>query len=411
VLVSDWFSHVGDLWQAQSPFRPVLDRLSSFCRLITFDKRGVGMSDPLPGELPTLEEWVDDVVAVLDAVGAEQATVIGKGSGGPMAAMFAASHPDRVSALVLVNAWARMGWAEDFPLGAPVRDQEWMLRTPYMPSESVRLLAGGTDIPGLDTWWQSYVRNAASPTTSSRMRRWLFEVDVRPVLPAIRCPVLVMARTGAWIGVDHARHLVERIPDARLVELDGSADFLFADDPEPLLEEIQHIVTGERPDPVVDRVLATVLYTDLVDSTTLASSLGDRRWREALDRHDRVVRDALRAGSGREVKHTGDGFLATFDGPARAIRCALAIRDGVQQLGLQVRAGLHAGEIERRGDDIGGIAVHLGSRIESTAAPGEVLVSRTVRDLVTGSGIRFADRGTHRLKGIPDEWQLYAVEA
>lgn len=410
VLVNDWFSHVGDLWRHDSPFRPVLDRMSSFCRLITFDKRGVGLSDPVtPSMLPTLESWVDDVRAVLDALGIERATVIGKGSGGPMAALVAATHPERVSGVVFVNAWARLGWAEDFPLGVGTDEQERLLATVYMPSSSISALAGEPVPPGVESWWQAYMRSAASPSVALAMRRWLFSVDVRAALPSVRCPTLVLARTGAWTGVAHGRVLAAGVPDARLVELAGAADFLFAGDTDSLLSEIEEFVTGARPAPVVDRVLATVLYTDLVDSTGLASRMGDRRWRDLLDRHDRVVREALVAGSGREVKATGDGFLATFDGPARAIRCAVAVRAGLRALGMEVRAGLHAGEVELRGQDIGGIAAHIGARVGALAGPGEILVSRTVRDLVAGSGIQFSDRGVHPLKGIPDEWQLYAV--
>jgi class 3 adenylate cyclase len=255
------------------------------------------------------------------------------------------------------------------------------------------------------------VRNAASPSTSITMRRWLFEVDVRSALPAVRAPVLVIARRDGWIGSVHGRYLADAISTARFVELPGAANFLFAGDTDALVDEIQELVTGARPAPRVDRVLATVLYTDLVESTRHASRLGDRRWRDVMDEHDRVVRAALREASGREIKTRGDGFLATFDGPARGIRCAMRIREDVARLGLEVRCGLHAGEIELRGDDIGGIAAHVGARIEALAAPGEILVSRTMRDLVAGSGIEFRDAGSHVLKGVPDEWRLYAVEA
>lgn len=412
VLVSDWFSHVGALWEAGSPFLPVLDRLSSFGRLITFDKRGVGLSDPVPLEtLPTLEDWVDDVRTVLDDLGVEQATIIGKGSGGPMAALFAATHPDRVSGVVLVNAWARLGQDHDFPLGVPEHLQEMMLESAYMPSSSVRMLAGEPISPHVEAWWQAYVRNAASPSTSLTMRRWLFSVDVRSTLPAIQCPALVMGRRDAWIGADHGRYLASRIPRARFVELPGAADFLFTGDTESLLAEIEQFVTGRVAEPAATRVLATVLYTDLVDSTGHATRLGDRRWRQLLDRHDEVVRHALAVGSGREIKSTGDGFVATFDGPARAIRCAASVRAQLRALGLEIRAGLHAGEMELRGNDVGGIAMHIGARIESLADPGEILVSRTVRDLVAGSGLEFASRGEHQLKGVPDAWEIYAVEA
>lgn len=410
LLINDWFSHVGDIWRPDSPFLPVLTRLSSYARLIMFDKRGVGMSDPLAVPmLPTMEKWADDVSAVLDAVGAEQVAIVGKGSGGTMAVLFAALHPERVSSLVLINAWARLSWAPDFPLGIREEDQEAMLETPYMPPASVDAVAGEKLSPAVQEWYQRYVRTAASPSTVISMRRWLFSVDVRSALSSVSAPTRVVAFARAWIGPDHGRYLAERITGAELVTLPGGTDLLFAGDPNVVGDEIEEFVTGSRLVQPADRVLATVLYTDLVDSTALASSLGDRRWRALLDLHDEVVREAFRKGSGHEVKHTGDGFLATFDGPARAIRCAEAVREGLRPLGLEVRLGLHAGEVELRSDDIGGISVHIGARVAALAEAGEILVSRTVRDLVAGSGIEFIDRGVHRLKGVDDDWQLYAV--
>jgi class 3 adenylate cyclase len=321
----------------------------------------------------------------------------------------AATHPDRVSHIALVNGWARLSAADDFPIGVPTESQAQMLESPYMPAAAVHAVAGERLAPPVLEWWQQYVRSAVSPSTSMAMRRWLFSVDVRAALPAIGCPVLVVSFESAWIGPAHGRYLAEHIPQARLVELPGGSDLLFAGDTETLVAHIEELVTGVRPAPPPERVLATVLYTDIVDSTVQASRLGDRRWRDLLDRHDRVVRDALAAGSGREVKTTGDGFVVTFDGPARAIRCADAIRRGVRALGLEVRAGLHAGEVEWRGNDVGGIAMHIGARVAALAQGGEILVSRTVRDLVAGSGIRFVDRGSHALKGVEDAWQLYAV--
>ena len=410
VLVNDWFSHVGALWQADSPFRPVLDRLSEFGRLITFDKRGVGLSDPVPADsLPTLEAWNDDVLAVLDALDIERATLIGKGSGAPMSLLFAATHPERVESLVLINGWARLSSAEDFPIGVPPADQERMLLSTYLTPNAIAAIAGETPTPEAAAWFQTYLRNASSPTTMRAMRRWLFQVDVRSILSAVKVPALILARRHAWIGIDHARMLARNLPQARLLELAGAADILFAGDTDGLLCEIQEFITGTRPEPRSDRVLATILFTDLVDSTRLASDLGDRRWHERLDAHDRQIRAALSRSRGKEIKTTGDGFLATFDGPARAIECAREIRRSVLSVGLEVRIGVHAGEIEIRGDDISGIAAHIASRIQGLAAPGEILVSRTVRDLVAGSGIAFDERGSYELKGVPDEWQLYTV--
>ena len=412
MLVSDWFSHVDQMWEPESPFLPVLEQLSGLGRLVTFDKRGVGMSDPVPlSELPTLEDWVDDVRAVLDDVGGGPAWIIGKGSGAPMALMFAATHPRSVAGLMLVNAWARLAWAEDFDLGVDAPSQEELLGSDYMPDGALELLAGEPIGADVVRWWHRYIRNAASPRTARTMRRWLFEVDVRSVLGAISCPVLVVARRDAWTGSVHARYLCDRIHDARLVEVPGSADLLFTGDADRLVDEAEQFITGAAASSHARRFLATVLYTDLVGSTTMVTELGDRTWRKLLDEHDRTVRHALREHFGHEVKHTGDGFLVTFDGPARAIRCAASIRDALAALGLRVRIGVHAGEVERRGGDIGGIAVHVGARVQAAARPDEILVSRTVRDLVAGSGISLSDRGVHRLKGVPEEWQLYAVDA
>ena len=412
VLVSDWFSHVDQMWEPESPFLPILEQLSGLGRLVTFDKRGVGMSDPVAlSALPTLEDWVDDVRAVLDDVRSGPAWIIGKGAGAPMALMFAAAHPGAVAGLMLVNAWARLAWAEDFELGVDSRFQARLLEETYLPDGALELLAGEPIGPDVVRWWHRYIRNAASPRTARTMRHWLFRVDVRSVLGSISCPVLVVARRDAWIGSLHARYLCDRIPGARLVELPGSADLLFTGDTDRLVDEAEQFITGASARTHARRFLATVLYTDLVGSTTMATGLGDRSWRKLLDEHDRAVRHALREHYGHEVKHTGDGFLATFDGPARAIRCAASIRDALAALGLQVRIGVHAGEVERRGGDIGGIAVHVGARVQAAAEPDEILVSRTVRDLVAGSGISLSDRGVHRLKGVPEEWQLYAVDA
>lgn len=410
VLVSDWFSHVDQVWDDGSPFLPVLEYLADLGRLVTFDKRGVGMSDPVPlAALPTLEEWVDDLRSVLDAIGAGPAWIVGKGSGAPMSLLYAASHPDAVAGLVLVNAWARLAWAEDFRIGFDDGVRELLLASPYMPDGSLEALAGEPVTASVAGWWHRYIRNAASPATASTMRRWLFDVDVRGVLGSISRPVLVLARRDAWIGAAHASYLAEAIPGARWVDLPGSADLLFTGDTDRLLDEVELFITGTSPVGHSRRVLATVLYSDVVGSTTTAATLGDRKWRGLLDRHDQLVRRALRHFDGQQVKQTGDGFLATFDGPARALRCAAAIRRALAEIGLEVRMGVHAGEVERRGVDIGGIAVHVAARVEAVAEAGEILVSRTVRDLVAGSGIRFGDRGEHRLKGLPEAWQLYAV--
>jgi pimeloyl-ACP methyl ester carboxylesterase len=413
VLVMDWFGHVEEMWSPASPLLPVLEGFASFGRVITFDRRGVGLSDAVSlGRLPTLESWMDDIGAVMDACEIERAAVVAKGSGGPMALLFAASHPERVSSLVLVNSYARLTRSADYPIGIRVQDHGRLLRDSYPPPGSARLLAGGEIDDVTVSWWDRYLRYSAAPAVTRAMRKMLLSVDVREVLGSVRTPTLVLhRRDDAYIELAHGAYLAEHIPGARLVEVPGASDLLFAGDPAELLAEVEEFLTGVRPTAPTDRVLATVLFTDLVGSTKHLARVGDQTWRSVLDQHDHTVRAQLRRFDGREVRQTGDGFLALFDGPARAIRCAHAIRVGLQDLGLVVRAGLHTGEIDMRGDDIGGIAVHIGARIMDAAGPGEVLTSHTVKDLVVGSGLRFDDRGTRPLRGVPDDWQLFAALA
>lgn len=411
VLITDWFGHVDEMWSAMSPLRPVLEQFASFSRLVTFDQRGVGLSDPVPLEhLPTLEQWMDDVGAVMDACRIKQAAVVAKGSGGAMGLLFAASHPERVSALVLVNSYARLSHADDYPIGIPIEGHEYLLRDRYPPAGSARMLAGGTIDDATLRWWDRYLRLSASPSTTLAMRRMLLDADVRSVLSAIQVPTLIAHRCDdPYIRIAHGRYLSEHITGSRLVELPGASDLLFAGDQSDLVAEIQEFLTGTRGDVSADRVLATVLYTDVVGSTAQLSQVGDQAWRSVLNQHDAAVRSELRRFEGREIQMTGDGLLALFDGPARGIRCADAIQRGLGHIGLEVRAGLHTGEIELRGDNIGGIAVHIGARIGGLAGAREILVSRTVKELVAGSGIEFDDRGMHHLKGVPDTWQVFAA--
>lgn len=391
-------------------------RIQSFARVITFDRRGTGMSDPID-RAPTLEEQMDDVVAVMDAVGSEQAAVVAMLEAGAMACMFAATHPERTRALVLYQGTPRMSKAPgyDWPLSREEREAN---------VETIRSGWGtGTWVLGLSTdmerdesvraWASKLERLAASPRTATQLFRMHSDVDVRPVLPTIQAPTLVLDRPAdTWIDSRHSRYLAEHIPGARLVELPGEHTLPFGPGQDELVDEIQEFLTGARQAPDPERILATVMFSDIVESTRRAAELGDRRWRRLLEAIDGNIETELGRHRGRAVKKMGDGLLATFDGPARAIQCAAAIRDGARNgYGLEVRSGLHTGEIELLGNDVGGIAVHIGARVGALAAPGEVLVSNTVKDLVVGSGIEFEDRGERELKGVPGSWRLWAVAA
>ena len=412
VVVSvDWFSHAEELWAPASPLRPVLEAIASFSRVITFDRRGVGLSDPVPLHgMPTLEEWMHDLDAVMDACGVERAALVTKGSSGAMGLLFAASHPARVSSLVLVNSYACLTASEDYPFGIDPDRHEFLLRDHYPPKGSARLLAGGELDDATAAWWDRYLRYCAGPGATVNMRRMLLSADVRSVLPAVRTPTLVLhRRDNPWIDVAHGRYLAEHLSGARLVELPGSADLIFAGDPEGLVAEVEEFLTGSRPTIDASRVLATVLITDLVESTSRTAHVGDRAWSNVIDQHEHVVRSELERYDGREVKTMGDGFLALFDGPARAIRCAQSIRDALATIGLDMRAGLHAGEVDLRGGDVAGMTVNIAARIAAIAEPAQILTSRTVKDLVIGSGIHFEDRGVHQLKGLPEQWRLYGA--
>ena len=413
LLLDQWFSHQEAQWDVP-PLADLRERLASFGRLITFDKRGTGLSDPIAtSALPTLEELIEDVPAILDAVGSEHAAVIANIGGGILAVTLAAAHPERVASLILVDCFARFLDAPDFPIGS---DREALEAT--LAALDVGMGRGvmlDFFVPSraqdetLRRGWSRYERQAASPGSSMAIVRMIYESDVRELLPLIGVPTLVIGRAGGHFRVEHGRYVAEHIPGARYVELPGTDNLLWAGDQDAVVGEIQEFLTGSRPALEPHRVLATVLFTDIVGSTQRAAEMGDARWQSLLGEHHRAVRRQLERFGGHEIDTSGDGFLATFDGPARAIRCAVAIRDALAEIGLEVRAGLHTGEIELRGDDIAGLAVHIGARISALAGAGEVLVSSTVKDLVAGSGISFEDRGSQVLKGVPGEWHVFAA--
>jgi class 3 adenylate cyclase len=413
IWIPPWISQVEYLW-TEPTLRAAMDQLTRFARVVSFDRRGAGLSDPLV-RVPTLEEQIDDVLAVMDAVGSERAAVAASIEGGPMAALFAATHPERTGALVLLGTFARTMWAEDYDWAWREADRSAHLQ--HMISRwgegltVMNVAPSRVHDPAFREWAGRLERLAASPATARRIFELNGGVDVRDVLPSIRVPTLVLnRRDDTVINPLHSRYLAEHIPGARHVEVDGVDNMFSAGNLDEVIAEVQEFLTGSRPEREPDRMLATVLFTDIVDSTRRAAALGDRGWRELLRRHDDLMRQAIQRHRGREVKHTGDGFLATFDGPARGIRCAASAAEAMGSLGLEVRAGLHTGECEVIADDLGGLAVHIAARVMDAADPGEVLVSSTVRDLVVGSGIDFADRGPRELRGVPGEWRLFSVQ-
>jgi class 3 adenylate cyclase len=413
VVAPGWVSHVDLLWRDPG-WERFIGGFASFARVILFDHRGTGLSDPVD-RVPTLENRMDDLRAAMDAAGSERAALFGLSEGGPLSVLFAASYPERTIALVLYGTFAtgsveddgspgRAGWIKAM---AAVRDSidhwgegrniDWA--APSLSRSALQRRAVG-----------ALERASMSPAMALlSLEAAIAQCDVRSILENVSVPTLVLHRRKEAIPVEYGRYLAGHIPGARLVELDGVDHAPQVGDVESITGEVEEFLTGMRHTHEPDRVLATVLFTDIVGSTQRAAELGDRAWRELLERHDEIARAAIGRFRGREVKHTGDGFLATFDGPARAVRCAFAIGEEVRALGIEIRSGVHTGECELRGDDLGGIAVHVGARIEALAGPSEVLVSSTVKDLVVGSGIAFGDRGMHSLKGVPGEWRLFVA--
>jgi pimeloyl-ACP methyl ester carboxylesterase len=394
-----------------------LNRLARFSRLILFDKRGTGLSDRVPrSELPSLEERMDDVIAVLDAVGSEQAAVMGHSEGGNLAVLYAATHPKRVRALVTTGIFAYRKWAPEYPWAERPEERERYIEGLEdnwgADGDIHRIAPSAAADPAFTKRLATYFRQSASPGDAAALLRMNTEIDIRAVLPTIRVPTLVIHRTGDLDSkVEEGRWIASQIPGARLVELPGEDHLPWVGDQDAVLDAAERFLTGRLVPVEPDRVLATILVTDIVGSTERAAELGDRGWKELLEQHHVVVREQLRAFRGEEIDTAGDGFLATFDGPGRAIRAALEIRQGLREREIEIRCGLHTGECERVGDKVAGIAVHTASRIASTAEPGEVRVSSTVRALVAGSGIEFSDRGTVSLRGVPDEQALFAVES
>jgi pimeloyl-ACP methyl ester carboxylesterase len=412
ILVPGFVNHLEIMGEFPRSQR-FLERLAGFARVICFDKRGMGLSDRDAGRY-TLEAVVEDMMAVLDAAESSSAVIFGLSEGGSAATMFAAGHPDRTTSLIEFGTYARMAAAPDYPQGIEVQ----MLRQfnnamveswgdPAMLGSWAPSLAEDEEAR---KWWAKLMRYGSGPAGGRALWEMYEQMDVRPLLPSVRVPALILWREkDRLIPPRLSRFVAEGIPGARGVELPGSDHIVFAGDQEAVLGEIEEFVTGQRSGPPTERALATVLFTDIVGSTERAASLGDLRWRELLAEHDRICRREIEQQRGRYVKGTGDGLLASFDGPARAITAAAEIGRALEPLDLPIRAGVHTGECERIGEDLGGIAVHIGARVSSAAEPGEILVSQTVRDLVVGSGIEFADRGVRDLKGVPGEWRLYAV--
>jgi class 3 adenylate cyclase len=419
VYVQGAFTHLDVYWELPA-FRRYCERLAEFSRLILFDKRGMGMSDRVPGATP-LDVRMDDIRAVMDAVGSESAAVMGESEGGPLAMLFAAAHPERTRALILQGGEVRERTDDDWPWGEATVEQ-FEANNALVPERwgqsgrgiGVRIpsIANDPGLPAIEAWWAKAQRNAATPPGWQAFSRMAFDIDVRDIVPSIHVPTLIIHTAEDRVcHVENARWLATHIPSATYVEFPGG-DHLPWFDPDRTIAEIREFLTGSREPEEPDRVLATLVFTDVVGSTEIATRLGDRRWRDLLETHHAAVRAELARYRGREIDTAGDGFLAVFDGPARAIRAALACVAAVRPLGLEIRAGVHTGEIEQLpSGDIRGIAVHVGARVAGAADGGEVLVSSSVRDLVAGSGFTFVDRGSHQLKGVSEERRLYAVSA
>jgi class 3 adenylate cyclase/pimeloyl-ACP methyl ester carboxylesterase len=415
VLIHGWISHLEYQWEDPALAR-FLNRLASFSRLIVFDKRGTGLSDRVAeSALPTLEQRMDDIRAVMDAAGSHRAVIFGISEGGPLSTLFAATYPARTAALIMYGAYAKWIRADDYPW-APTREEHEAAFTAYErhwgTPIGLNILAPSAANDGrVRQWWAHHMRVSASPGAGVTLYRMNVEVDIRAILPTIRVPTLILHRSGDRLQpCQGARYMAGQIPAAKFVELPGDDHIPWIGNADPLLAEIQEFLTGEPPVLEADRVLATVLFIDIVQSTQRATAIGDSRWRDLVDNYQQQVGKEVTRLGGRVVNTAGDGVFATFDGPARAIKCARAIRDVVGTLGLAIRCGIHTGECVIEGNDVAGIAVHIGARVAARADPGEILLSSTVKDLIAGSRVECSDRGSHVLKGVPGRWRLFAVK-
>lgn len=409
VLVPGWVSNIDAFWEEPTVVR-FFEGLAKFSRVLLFDKRGTGLSDPVTG-IPTLEDRMDDVRAVMNAADSKDATLFGYSEGGPMCALFAATYPERTRAMVLMGSYARRQSAPGYECGLSDENSGQLLEdiksgwgTPLDIERRIPSLASNQRFR---RWWAKFLRAGASPASAAALMRMNFQIDVRPILPSIRVPALILhAKRDRIVDVEAGRYLAQHIPNARLIEFDTDDHVPFGDSMGQVLDETQKFVTGRSDVYSDDRVVSTIMFTDIVNSTRVAAEMGDSVWRDSLEAHHAAVRGELAIHRGTEIKTTGDGFHATFDGPARAIRCGQAICQSVEALGLEVRVGIHTGECVRSGDELEGIAVHIAARIGGLADAGQVLVSQTVRDLVAGSGIQFESQGVHKLKGVDGEWSV-----
>lgn len=412
VLVPGFVSNIEVFWEEPNYAR-FIRHLAEFARLILFDKRGTGLSDRV-SHMPILEVRMDDVRAVMDAAGSDRAALAGYSEGGPLCALFAATYPERVSSLIMIGCFASLVPRPGYPFGFDEAKQkaafDWIENDWGRVEDLSARAPSVADDERFQQWRSRCLRMSASPSAAMEIQRSAFEIDIRHILPSIRVPTLIVhSEFDAFVEFGHGSYLADNIPGAKMVALKCKDHLPWLDGAEATVESVQTFLTGNRPKADIDRVLATIMFTDIVDSTKRAVSLGDRQWGDLRDAHHSAVRAELAAFQGKEIDTNGDGFVAAFDGPARAVRCAAAVNDAVEKLGLTVRIGLHTGECEVKGDGISGLALNIAARVSALASGGDIVVSRTIKDLVVGSGIAFEDFGVHALKGVPEEWHLYRV--